>query len=252
MQMDYFMAFLGVANTLIIGAFCTTYFKTKGKNLATKQDIQDITRLQEETKADFQARMELQKAELNRISKEFELYVAKKHEYYPELYKHIQLCYGKVRSLRGLQKGIDPYANNKKDIEKLMSDRDFTEKQKEAVLSDWDADKNLAIHRIEFILQRINYNEAQESHREAHNFCLLHELYFSDKISSSVSDILLEIYTLWTRYNPNQEHWEAKNDKYITEFLEKNAILIKSIDKQIGELLNDLRDELKVEVKNYE
>lgn len=75
--MDYVTAFLSVANALIIGAFLTTYFKTKGKNqadiediaevsmlkeagknIATKQDIQEITKLQEDIKADFQSRME--------------------------------------------------------------------------------------------------------------------------------------------------------------------------------------------------
>ncbi|GLV66651.1 hypothetical protein Bmyc01_53200 [Bacillus mycoides] len=223
--------------------------KERGKNLATKEDIQDITRLQEKIKSDFQVSMELQKAELGRISKEFELYAAKKHEYYPELYKHIQVCFKKVRTLKGFQKKIDSHNNNKNDIEKFMSDRGFTDLQKETILSDWDADKNVAINHMQFMLLRINYNEAQENLRAAYSFHLLHELYFSEKISSDASDILNQIYYLWKRYNPNEEHWEAGNEKYIIEFLEGSAVLIKSINNKIKDLLDDLRGELKVEVQ---
>ncbi|NKW95875.1 hypothetical protein [Bacillus toyonensis] len=223
--------------------------KERGKNLATKEDIQEITRLQEETKSDFQAKMELQKAELNRISKEFELYAERKHEYYPELYKNIQLCYGKVRSVRGLQKRIDSHNYNKNDIGKLMSDRGFTEFQKENILSDWDVDKKLAVNNMQYILHRINYIEAQESHRVALNFYLLHELYFSDKINSNVSDILKQIYNLWKHYNPDEEHWGTKNEKYMIKLSEEISILIRNINEKMEELLNDLRGELKVEAK---
>ncbi|MGN4437854.1 hypothetical protein ACTFO3_25800 [Bacillus cereus group sp. MYBK69-2] len=73
-----------------------------------------------------------------------------------------------------------------------------------------------------------------------------------EKISSDVSDLLNQIYTLWGRYNPNEEHLETKNEKYICEFLEENAILIRSINKKIEDLLNALRGELKVEVKTSE
>ncbi|KAA6457024.1 MULTISPECIES: hypothetical protein [Bacillus cereus group] len=226
--------------------------KERGKNLATKEDIEEITRLQEETKSVFQEKMELQKAELGRISKEFELYAAKKHEYYPELYKHIQLCYGKVSALRGLvQTRINSHDYNKNDIDKLMSDRGFTEAQKEVILSDWDADKNVAINHIDFILQRINYHEAQDSYREAHNFHLLHELYFSKKISSDARNLLDEIYKLWKRYNPNEDfHLETKNTEYISKFLIENESLINSINRKNEDLLNSLRGELKVEVNN--
>ncbi|HDR7998332.1 TPA: hypothetical protein QCY50_004957 [Bacillus cereus] len=218
----------------------------KGKNIATKKDIQEITRLQETAKADFQTRMELQKAELNRISKEFELYVAKKHEYYPELYRNIELCYSKIRSLRGIQKGIDPNSYNKEDIKNLISDRGFTELQKETILSDWDADKNVAINKIQFISQRINYNEANESYIVAHNFHILHKLYFPKTISSDVSDLLSDMHKLWQQYNPDEEYWEAQNEKYIEKFFEDNKSLIKTIDKKIESLFEKLQEELMV------
>lgn len=218
--------------------------KERGKNLATKEDIEEITRLQEETKNVFREKMELQKAELGRISKEFELYVAKKHEYYPELYRNIELCYSKIRSLRGIQKGIDPNSYNKEDIKNLISDRGFTELQKETILSDWDADKNVAINKIQFISQRINYNEANESYIVAHNFHILHKLYFPKTISSDVSDLLSDMHKLWQQYNPDEEYWEAQNEKYIEKFLEDNKSLIKTIDKKIDSLFEKLQEEL--------
>ncbi|HGO9417111.1 TPA: hypothetical protein ACLBZX_005636 [Bacillus cereus] len=243
---EYMVVIIAALLGFVVKDFIPAYSKKRAENLATKKDIQDITRLQEETKADFQARMELQKAELNRISKEFELYVAKKHEYYPELYKNIELCYSKIRSLRGIQKPIDPNSNNKEDIKKLISDRGFNEQQKETVLSDWDADKNVAINHIQFISQRINYNKANESYIIAHNFHILHKLYFPKEISSDVSDLLSDMYKLWQRYNPNEEYWKAQNEKYIEKFFEENKKLIKTIDEKIKALFEKLQDELMV------
>ncbi|MCU4959823.1 hypothetical protein OB990_26970 [Bacillus cereus] len=66
--MDYYDTLLKIVNTVIIGGYLVTKakkFATKqdvkeitklqelGENLATKQDIQEITRLQEEIKPKF-------------------------------------------------------------------------------------------------------------------------------------------------------------------------------------------------------
>ncbi|MFJ7554715.1 hypothetical protein ACIQXZ_12540 [Bacillus thuringiensis] len=223
--MNYLTEFLTVVNTLILGAFCTTYFKTKGKNradkedveeismfkekgknLATKQDIKEITGLQEQIKQEFQLKMEQHKTELSKLSKEFELYTAKKHEYYPELYKNIALCISKVQALRGFRRVIDFRRLNEGDIVKYMEDKSFNESDKQLVLSDLSSDKELAIKNLELVLLRIEYTEAENSYIAANNFYLLQRLYFSPRVSSITEDILSEIYKLWINYDPDFMH----------------------------------------------
>ncbi|MEI4713447.1 hypothetical protein WAG12_26120 [Bacillus cereus] len=215
----------------------------KGKNIATKEDIQDITRLQEDIKADFQLKMEQQKSEISRISKEFELYVVKKHEYYPELYKNIELCIGKVMGFRGITKGIDFRNVNKEDIEKYMEEKQFTQADKHLICSDWDTNKDQAIKNLQYRLERINYNEGEEYYAKVHNFYLLHRLYFSDDVSSKAKEILDKIHILWANYNP--DIMLASGSQLVLELHEENAETRKNINVLREELFELLRNELK-------
>ncbi|QEL88498.1 hypothetical protein [Bacillus mycoides] len=254
--MDYFMAFLSVVNTLIIGAFCTTYFKTKGKNradiedseelsllkergknLATKEDIEEITKKQEDVKA------EIRKA-TDKHLKAFELYTAKKHEYYPELYKHIELCVGKVTGLRGARQATDFNNFNKEDITRFITDKSFNELDKELILSYWDNAKPLAIHNIQFTLQRFEYQEAKESYDTAYNFYLLHRLFFSEKVSLTANRLLISLYALW--YNYNSDFMYATNVALSEHLLTVDEELNDEIDVLRKELFEKLQEELDV------
>ncbi|MCP9225103.1 hypothetical protein NMG90_06305 [Bacillus mycoides] len=220
-----------------------TMLKKRGENIATKEDIQDITRLQEDIKADFQLKMEQQKSEISRLSKEFELYVVKKHEYYPELYKNIELCIGKVMGFRGITKGIDFRNVNKEDIEKYMEEKQFTQADKHLVCSDWDTNKEQAIKNLHYRLERINYNEGEEYYAKVHNFYLLHRLYFSDDVSSKAKETLDKIHILWTNYNP--DIMLVSGSKLVLELHEENTEIRKNINVLREELFELLQNELK-------
>ncbi|MCD4643716.1 hypothetical protein AR454_16645 [Bacillus mycoides] len=209
--------------------------KAKGTNAATKEDIGEITRGQEAVKAAFQLEMEQHKQELNKLSKEFELYVVKKHEYYPVLYKNILQCILKVTGLRGVKEGIDFRKFTAEEITREMEDRSFTETDKEYVLSNWDDNnKHNAIRHIEKIITEIEYREAKESYIEAHNFFVLHLLYFSDEVSRKGDELLLKLTALWLHYKPDSMQERDKN-------------LEDEIDKMRENLFNQLRKELKNE-----
>ncbi|MGG3535053.1 hypothetical protein [Bacillus tropicus] len=259
--MDY-VTILSFANTLVIGAFLTTYFKTKGKNqadiedsqeismlkelgknIATKQDIQEITRLQEVIKADFQLKMEQQKSQLSRISKEFELYVVKKHEHYPELYKNIELCIGKVKGLRGVIRSIDFQNVNKEDINNYMKEKLFTESDKEYICSNWDNNKQQAILSLKRILQYVDYNEAHEYYATAHNFYFLHRLFFSEEVSDKSRELLDKIYALWVNYDPDFTF--LGDPDLVSNLNEENEILKNEIDELKNELFILLQGELR-------
>ncbi|PEO88127.1 hypothetical protein CN571_15615 [Bacillus pseudomycoides] len=202
--MDFIYLILTTLVGSIFGNFCASFLKEKGKNLATKQDIEVITRKQEEVKKLFQLEMEQQKAELSKLSKEFELYAVKKHEYYPELYKVIATCIGKVTYLRGSRDGIDFRKYKAEEVTRYMEDNSFTATDKEYILSNWNENTiHLAIRQIENILIKTEYIEAKESYLAANNFYALHLLYFSDKVSFKVNNLLNHIWDLWIKYNPD-------------------------------------------------
>lgn len=217
--------------------------KERGKNLATKEDIQEITELQESVKTTFQLEMEKQKTELSKISKEFELYVVKKHEHYPELYKNIELCIGKVTGLRGKVRGIDFRNANKEDITRYMTEKHFTELDKERICSNWDNNKQQAIRDLNHRLEEINYNEANEYYKTAHNFYLLHRLFFSDEVSIKSRELLDKIFELWFNYDPD---FAVFGDPALIVHLNEEGEIFKSeIESLRDALFRLLQEELK-------
>ncbi|PEL74417.1 hypothetical protein CN603_15820 [Bacillus toyonensis] len=223
--------------------------RERGKNLATKEDIQEITKLQEDVKTTFQMKMEQQKAEINRISKEYELYTVKKHEYYPELYKNLELYIGKVKNLelKGMKlvSSIDFTTFDKEDISVFMSDKAFKQSDKERILSEWDNKRSLAIRDVEYILHRIEYKEAEGFYETAENFYYLHRLFFSDEISSIANILLGNVYVLLTNIDPDSRF--IVDTEYLKKLRLENEALNKRIDELSFELFNKLKEELKAE-----
>lgn len=218
----------------------------KGKNLATKEDIQEITKLQESVKTTFQVEMEQQKAEISRISKEYELYAVKKHEYYPELYKNIELCIERVKNfeLRGRfsNSHIDFLNFTKDDITVYISDKPFKPSEKELILSIWDNNRALGVRDLEYILLRIEYSEAEDIQLTAENFYYSHRLYFSDEISAIANALIHNTYALLFHLDPDSRF--VTDPEYIEELREANKELNTEIDKLRLELFTKLQKEL--------
>ncbi|HHT7137871.1 hypothetical protein ACS2BQ_27335 [Bacillus cereus group sp. BceL306] len=219
----------------------------KGKNLATKEDIKVITTLQESVKKTFQIEMEQQKAEISRISKEYELYAVKKHEYYPELYKTIELCIEKVKDLeligRRLESPLDFLTFTKEDIAAYMTDKPFKPSEKELILSTWDVNKRLGVRDLEYILRRIEYSEVEEIHRTAERFYFSHRLYFSDEISVIANALIHNTYVLLFNLDPDSRF--VVDPEYVEELRKANEEINTEIDKLRLELFEKLQKELK-------
>lgn len=220
--------------------------KAKGTNAATKEDIREITRGQEEIKLEFQLKLDQQKTELNKLSKEFELYVIKKHEYYPKLYKSFLECVSKVTYLRGPRDGVDFKKFEIEEITRYMEDESFTALDKKYVLSNWnDNQKHLAIHHVEKMLIKKEYIEAKESFRAANNFYTLHLLYFSDEVSLIVPFLLSDIQALLNNYNPDL--MMSDTNMVSEDVYTANEEAVDKIDQRLNELFAQLQSELKNE-----
>lgn len=68
---------------LIIGCLVVAYFKRKGENLATKQDVQEITRLTEEVQKEFKEGFEVFSSD---VHFKYEFYFKQYSELYSTLY----------------------------------------------------------------------------------------------------------------------------------------------------------------------
>ncbi|WP_048718975.1 hypothetical protein [Bacillus sp. 522_BSPC] len=236
---------------LFIKQFLPSYMKEKGKNLATKEDIAEITKLTENVKADIQKDLESHKRSFdveieelklkqNQLFTNFELYTTKRHECYPELYKLIEICNGSIRRLRGTQRVLTFENVNAQDIESFMQDKLFTSNDIELILSHWDTDKNNAIFLLHKRLQRLNYNEAEEKFIEANDYFYFMVLYLSEDVEYIARDLLKKLHGLWMNFDPDYP-WDKilVNEKWLSN----DEVIV-----QIDELRNNLKLKMRQEL----
>ncbi|MGE7604226.1 hypothetical protein ACQKL5_17285 [Peribacillus sp. NPDC097675] len=249
--MEYFLGALSVLIGWIIGFFLS-YMKEKGKNVATKEDITVITRLTESAKYDFQKQLEDHKRSFdfeieglkhkqNKLYTSYELFTVKRHESYPELYKLLEICNGAVRRLRGIRRTLHFNNVNTQDIKAFMEDKSFTSSDIDYILSLWETQNKKAITEINYRLERINYNEAEEKFIEANDYYFFNVLFLSEEVEKMARDLLNNIHTIWLNYDPNYSMYGTITGGIP---LSKNEELIKQIDQLRSDLKLKMRQEL--------
>lgn len=249
--MEYILGILFLIIGWIIGFF-QSYMKAKGKNVATKEDIKEITRLTESAKFDFQKQLEAHKRSFdfeieglkhkqNKLYTSYELFTAKRHESYPELYKLLEISHGAVRRIRGMQRTLSFKNVNTKDIKSFMEDKLFTSSDISYIINLWDTQNKKAITEINYRLKRINYNEAEEKFIEANDYYYFNVLFLSEEVEKMARDLLNNIHTLWLNYDPDYLMYGA-----ITGGIpfSENDELIKQIDQLRSDLKLKMRQEL--------
>lgn len=241
--------------SFIVGLFAHNflpgYMKKKGENLATKEDIAEITQLTENVKAEMEKGIETHRQGLeieigtlklkqNQLMANFELYTATKHECYPELYKLIEISNGSIRGLRGLPRELTFQNTNSEDIESYMRGKQFTSNDVQLILRIWDEDKPSAISLLRETVGRTDYNEAEEKFTNANNYFYFMNLYLSENVENIVRELLGLLHELWINYDPDLSVDRMRiNGEHYT-----NEEVISKIDSLKEDLKSTMRQEL--------
>ena len=229
------LSFIG-ATTLITTLVSLVFTQIIKGSITTK-----FSEKLETHKNELVMQIESMKHEQNKMYKDFELFTVKKHEYYPELYKLVELSIGEIIRLRGYKRALSFDNVNKHDIESFMNDKDFTSEDKETILNAWDNHRDVAINHLNYRLIRINYNLVYETFTKANDFHLLNALYFSEDVFGTASKLIQDLHHLLINYDPDYPVFDVDH----TRALEKeNEILVANINKLRVELKAKLRSEL--------
>ncbi|PGY54149.1 hypothetical protein [Priestia megaterium] len=231
---------------LFVKSYLPTYMKERGKNLATKKDIADITRKTEEVKSEFLSKLELEKKEINieiekvkleqnQLFKNFELFTQKRHECYPELYKLLEVANGQIRKLRGSRRTLTFQNVSATDIENFMRERNFTSYDVDSILQNWDNNKPVALQSLNNRLRRIEYEDAWLKYIEANDYFFFNQIYMSDDVERIAYEIKNDLHDLWLNYDL---------DIGVAIPLEENQRLIQKIDLNRQQLKSIMREEL--------
>lgn len=234
-----------VIGGLFLKNFFPNYMNQKGINLATKEDIAEITNKTEEVKSFFLSKLELEKKEINieiekvkleqnQQYKNYELFIEKRHESYPELFKLIELSNGYIRRLRGFRRLLTFDNVSKLDIETYMNEKLFTNYDIQKILQIWDTNRIEAIQTLNHRLRKVEYEEAFEKYIEAADYYFFNQLYLSESVESICNKLKDDLHALWVNYdNDNPE-----------PVLQENRILIERIDANREVLKHTMRKEL--------
>jgi hypothetical protein len=188
--------FLGFIGTIsITGLILTTIIKTSINNQFSKnleKHKSELMKVNDQYKQKLNAEIESLKHKQQRVFKDFELYTSKKHERYPELFKVIEIAYGRIFSLRGQGRYLTFENTNKTDIEGYLESKNFTHQDKERILRLWDIEdrRHVAIEMIRGGMRLINYNEAFEKWNEANDSFIFNELFLSEEVSETYRNCL--------------------------------------------------------------
>lgn len=210
--LNFLLLIAGFIGGLFLRNLFPSYMKKKGENIATKEDIAEITQLTENVKAEIEKDIETHRQgldieietlrlEQNQLMASFELYTAKRHECYPELYKLIEISNGSIRGLRGLQRELTFQNTNSEDIESYMKGKQFTSNDIQLILRIWDEDKPSAISLLRETLGRTDYYEAEEKFTNANNYFYFMNLYLSENVENIVRELLELLHELWINYD---------------------------------------------------
>ena len=83
------LALLGIGSLFLFQKYLFSYSSEKGKNLATKEDIEEITRMVEEVKAGYVAEIERLKVELSLLSRKHNILLDEKIRVFKKLQKRL-------------------------------------------------------------------------------------------------------------------------------------------------------------------
>ena len=83
------LSLLGIGSVFIFRKYLFSYTSEKGKNLATKEDIEDITRKVEDVKSSYTAEIERLKFDLSILSRKHDILLDEKIRVFKELQKRL-------------------------------------------------------------------------------------------------------------------------------------------------------------------
>lgn len=230
-----FLSFIGTLS--ITGVFLTFIIKATINHQFLKnieKHRSKLMKINDKYRQELNSEIERLKHQQQRVFKDFELYTSKKHERYPEVYKYLEIAYGRIFSLRGEGRYLSFENTNRTDIETYLKSLNVTNQDTEQILNLWDKQKSIAINKLQSIRRLINYNEAYEKWIEANDFFIFNELFLSDEAAKHVRIVLDYLWEYLELLEPSfplepemtRRQTELKNQILPTE-REKMKVLIK-------------------------
>lgn len=192
--------FLGTTTLSAMAAGAIAFLMKRRIDSTFNKTLEDhkseLAKENERYKKDMEMNIEKLRGQIQRSNKDYELYITKRHERYPELYKSIETAAGHILALHREGMYLTFENCNREDIENYMSMQKFTIKDTSNILALWNdnGDNTGALKKLAIYQKRVLINIAYQKWDEANDTLLFNELYISDSVSSQARSILDSLY----------------------------------------------------------
>ncbi|WP_405082154.1 hypothetical protein ACI48J_06015 [Paenibacillus chitinolyticus] len=205
----------------------------KELNVELENHKQSLSVMTENSKFDYQ-----------RMMHDFSLYRTKKHEIYPELYKMMVGWHSEVKPLYKNWNWPNFSKFTKEIMKRYLIDNEINEDVADNLLMEWNTG-NKNINEIKYRLKRVSYQKATKNLRDAFNFFVSNELFFTEDISK----VSFELHRLGIKYFDAMYLYIMKKSYDLEIYdITEDAIerKIYEIDEKIATLKKLLKDELSI------
>lgn len=168
---------------------------------------------------------------------DFNFFIKKKHEVYPELHKKILMAESRTKALRGGASFPDYNEYDIDDIKKYLEGYDLLESKKKSILDKWIINKKEAIENLIKSLILLKYQHASKEIFELRNYFWFSVIYIDEDIEAMIKDVIEKLEKLLAIYSISAD---PKKDR------EEAGMLIPEIDK----LVKDIKDNLQRKMRD--
>ena len=177
---------------------------------------------------------DIERARLQRTVQNSALVVARKHEVFRQLFHKLHSAMGKVTHLFGVGSMPTFETWDREDLKDYMNEKPrFPGVIREAILANWDIDRDLALVRLRKTSRDRVINEAERAFARAWNYFLGNELYLPDPIAQKAHQAFKPLFDTL-----NLAKYPGARGDY--------SASAKEASERVTELKNLLRAELRV------
>lgn len=160
------------------------------KTLAARSVAHEFDTRLESHKAELQMAAEGVRFDFSRQLRDVELFATKRHQVSAELFTAIRKADGAVRGLTGFRRDYDLDRMSAEDINGVMVEREVAGPIQREIAALLSSDKKAGVKELKTVLRRIEIAKARTEWHAAHNLLLLSEIYLSDAVEKTATNVL--------------------------------------------------------------
>ncbi|WP_203362432.1 hypothetical protein [Bacillus sp. REN10] len=213
---------IGAIILLIINKYIENRIRSKfDKELENHRN--NLLKVTEKMRFDFQRKVH-----------DFSLYTNKRHEVYPEIYKHILITDSMIMRLKHQRIYLTWEGFNEEDLLEYMNNHRVPRRESDEIIRLWKFDKNASVKRLRQCLKMLEYQDAEYQLEVFQSKVYENELFLSEETSTYCIAIIENLNSLLINYHFLDDETLAEDRNIEKGILSQKHKLRKTMKKELS------------------